>query len=1368
MKISLILILLLPINHVLNAQLDADFTLSKSNACVGETITLTSTSTASGSTIVNYVWSAQGAVIESQEGTANTFSFTYSNPGTYNLGLIIQDNNGIATNEFKMNVLTIHANPIAQITSTIASCTAPFDVNYTIGNSSTGPTISYNWTFPGGSPSAATNNPNPLISYPNPGTVSANLVVTNSFSGCSTSADASVILTNYTADFSLPESGCSGETFNFTDNSTAGTNQWLWSVSSGDGGTTQNLSLPIHISGNITVTLLATNTNTGCSSSVSQVLFVKPLPQPDFLINPSLSCSPVIVNFTNNSPNNANDIYTWSYGDGLPDFTGYSSPAHTYSNNNSIFFPSLTILAANGCTGTFMGDTVLIFNPEAYFSFDKIDGCAPISVQFNNESFEPSPIVSYLWEFGDGTTSNLQNPAHVYQCGIFNPKLTIQDDKGCIDSIELNQQHYNFLFDGPTIIGYTNRPDTFLLQINQPSIIRMPQNMEDYLGVGQINDHGIRTDIRFGTLVPTNFETEPRVQCASLPVTFTGLDTDCPHQNELQYIWYFEGFGYISPYTGGIVTDVTFIIDPLSHHDTLRTNSLMDVSLEIMFRGCLSPRTTKADEVYLIAPRSFFTAKSFCNVGPGPHQLVIDDSSSIYGHQNALTVLGIDIPSQAEDDVEVTYSWGDGTQTTITEDNLLEDADKGAASHIYPVGYGTYTINQLITNHTTGCSDQKDIVVSISHVETDFVFDIAGNDSVCYQNPFTFTEISSTFIPHEPLAFEFRFFKNGSFYDDFKGSDPNSTFSSTDLVEFLPGVYNTMLITENAVGCKDTTFNSITVFELPVAQISLSEDTICKNTDASFDASFSAFGGYNSGWQDFMWSFDDGSTNVNTNGLNQTVTHPVAENLTVYLKATDGFGCVSANTDSVKIVGVKPLAEFSNKAYLCNGVDETIDGSSSSGIGTLTYSWYLNDNLLNSSVNPVLTNTINVSPPDTSVMEYEYALIVTDSYGCQDTVSKPVFVSNPHILNVDTLISAKYIDANGFFTCPPVVVDFSISYESFWGVSTFQWSLGNDFDEDIDSYNENPTGIQYVRAGSYSYTANLTESVTSCPFSISESPFLVIGGPSAEIKITADSTDICGMRYFFEITEASENLDRWTWDLDDGTFEYDSTNISNNFYHTYLDNTSYNPTIYLIDDSTNCIVPVNETVQTIGNDLEAFFTVDSDVIVIGMSAVFHDDSHSPNTQIVNWIWDFDDGLIDTLTNNNVLSHQYLDTEYPIVLLTIVDEFGCTDQYSLPLTVKIEAIFPNIITNAGGNGVNSSWTLFADIFENFELLIVNRWGNLVYEGSRDPGNPTYLWDGIDYKSLKPCVDGTYFYIINGTLINGKKYSHQDFLTLVGHQ
>lgn len=44
-------------------------------------------------------------------------------------------------------------------------------------------------------------------------------------------------------------------------------------------------------------------------------------------------------------------------------------------------------------------------------------------------------IVSYSWDFGDGTTSNEINPTHVYsQKGIYNIELTVTDEKGEVDT----------------------------------------------------------------------------------------------------------------------------------------------------------------------------------------------------------------------------------------------------------------------------------------------------------------------------------------------------------------------------------------------------------------------------------------------------------------------------------------------------------------------------------------------------------------------------------------------------------------------------------------------------------------------------------------------------------------------------------------------------------------------------------------------------------------------------------------------------------------------------------------------------------------------------------------------------------------------
>ncbi len=52
---------------------------------------------------------------------------------------------------------------------------------------------------------------------------------------------------------------------------------------------------------------------------------------------------------------------------------------------------------------------------------------------------EDGKIVSYKWEFGDGTVSNEQNPTHVYtKEGTYTAKLTVTDDKGLTNTVTTN------------------------------------------------------------------------------------------------------------------------------------------------------------------------------------------------------------------------------------------------------------------------------------------------------------------------------------------------------------------------------------------------------------------------------------------------------------------------------------------------------------------------------------------------------------------------------------------------------------------------------------------------------------------------------------------------------------------------------------------------------------------------------------------------------------------------------------------------------------------------------------------------------------------------------------------------------------------
>ena len=67
--------------------------------------------------------------------------------------------------------------------------------------------------------------------------------------------------------------------------------------------------------------------------------------------------------------------------------------------------------------------------PAASFSANPTSGAAPLAVNFSDQS--KNKPTQWNWDFGDGTTSNEQNPSHTYtKIGTYAVKLTATNNKG--------------------------------------------------------------------------------------------------------------------------------------------------------------------------------------------------------------------------------------------------------------------------------------------------------------------------------------------------------------------------------------------------------------------------------------------------------------------------------------------------------------------------------------------------------------------------------------------------------------------------------------------------------------------------------------------------------------------------------------------------------------------------------------------------------------------------------------------------------------------------------------------------------------------------------------------------------------------------
>ncbi|MBU2651365.1 MAG: PKD domain-containing protein, partial [Bacteroidetes bacterium] len=162
--------------------------------------------------------------------------------------------------------------------------------------------------------------------------------------------------------------------------------------------------------------------------------------------NEPMGCVGIPVQFINTSMNgyggncDSTTNYVWYFGDG--GVSGQIEPQHIYTHPGTY---NIRLVASNskcGSTDSIRSITITGVHPD--FSFDPV--CLGDTMFFTDLSYgydsdwhipSPSvPIVQWHWDFGDGDTSNLQNPGHVYATsGVFTVSLTATSIVGCDSTI---------------------------------------------------------------------------------------------------------------------------------------------------------------------------------------------------------------------------------------------------------------------------------------------------------------------------------------------------------------------------------------------------------------------------------------------------------------------------------------------------------------------------------------------------------------------------------------------------------------------------------------------------------------------------------------------------------------------------------------------------------------------------------------------------------------------------------------------------------------------------------------------------------------------------------------------------------------------
>jgi gliding motility-associated-like protein len=353
--------------------------------------------------VVSYQWS-MGDGTSYSDSIANHL---YGTSGTFQVQLDVIT---IECSGSAITTVTVNPPPTASFTAdSVAGC-SPLTVNLT--NTSSNAT-NYQWYT---NVNNITTTTNKSYTFFNVGDTDSTIVVTLvafNGNGCSdTTTMAFTIHPLVSADFTYSTTtGCAPLDVQFTNASTNATT-YAWDF--GD-GTTSNLTNPMHTFINntlvlqtYTITLVASDSLTGCSGTYSQILNVFPTANFSFTPLPDSGCSPLFVSF----PVVLGAVsYIWDFGDGS---SAQGAPMqHTFLNGGTTDTTyNVTLITSNafGCSDTSVQAITVYPQPISAFV------ATPLVQQMPNSTVQLINIGSnstdfqYTWFFGNGASSSSMNP----------------------------------------------------------------------------------------------------------------------------------------------------------------------------------------------------------------------------------------------------------------------------------------------------------------------------------------------------------------------------------------------------------------------------------------------------------------------------------------------------------------------------------------------------------------------------------------------------------------------------------------------------------------------------------------------------------------------------------------------------------------------------------------------------------------------------------------------------------------------------------------------------------------------------------------------------------------------------------------------
>ncbi len=1215
------------------------FTWDPEPTCLG---TPTSFYGTSGNPIVSWTWDFGDGFNSFIQNPIHTYVL----PGTFTVTLMVVDVNGCS--DTAIHIVNVGDIPDVDFTFD-PDPTCLNDITNFYGTSSIAPyATSWTWDFGDG---GVAYTQDAIHTYISPGTYYATLTIVDTNS-CFNSVTYPVTVNPLpTANFLHDGPACLNDSVHFINISTSPNGyiaQWDWDFGDGSSQTVifpddPNVAHLYSNPGTFQVTLTVTDSES-CTNSTFRDVIIVANPLADFTYTPACNQQP--VDFTDlSSTNGGNSLvnWYWEFGDpasGVNNISTLQNPSHIFSTDGT-FDVILIVTNTDGCTDSVTYPVNVNQLPDVLITTDADTVCVNAIANFYG-SGSPN-IVTWAWNFGDGGTSVLQNPQHVYASpGTYNVTLTAMDDNGCDSTathlMTVNPLPYaDFSTSSPSCENspvdffdlsiapngwvtvwhwyFGDGSDTIVLFPDPPDVTHTYASAGSYIASLVVTSNAGCND-------SITHEVDVSI---SPQADFTAGGPLCDG-NLIQFFDGSLGFGisiqawswnFGDPASGS--NNTSNLQNP---YHLFTSPGIYDVFLEVMnANGCFDSITHQI-EIY----------------PPPPVYFDVNPAGGVCQNETAYFSVNPDTTNIA---TIISYFWNFGDPASGTNDT----SSLANPWHLFTT-FGTFNVSLTVTD-TAGCINTIELPVEVFEIPTaDYSFTPA-----CFGDSTFFTDQS---LPGASIISQwFWKFNDPGFApgDTSNLQNPGFMFSSID------NYFVELTVTDNN-GCSATMGQWVEVFDVPQASYTFNQFCDPPGMVQYYDES--NIGTSGSPLQSWEWELDDGyfSSEINPAYIYDNLDSCYIVSLTV----TDENQCSDTYTDTVCLFG--QLSVDFTADQVCFRERTTFTGSFLPVSDSVAaWNWNFGDGT------PVFS-----TPNDTVshlYMEpgiYLVTLNATDENGCEASTYQTVLV--------DSLPTPDFVTDTAFCNSTTSFYDLSVGNGTF--IQSWYWDFGDVSSSSNTSTEQYPTHFYDGNDSTYFVTL-LVSNYMGCYDSIIKP---VYKGPCITAEFEVIDPPFCSTYpvCFVNISEfhgATGGINQWTFDYGDGNTDV-FTSSPDTVCHVFD-----NPGTYTVAFIILANVSGSTYSDTAFMELEVSPSPTSDFVSFmtcsNETTFFESMAEGNGGNVIGWEWNFGDltSIDDTSTLENP-EYSYPYAGLFDVELIVTSDNGCLDTLVRELEIfdPPEADFSN--------------------------------------------------------------------------------------------